>query len=165
MSEAEKLKLALAQLEEERERRIEAKVAEDRAIREPLVVVLGGPEDMDAKVEDARKARLAELRGAGEKREVVFDQTTIITGVPRSPKAYGESRPADGTPESDKPDYTSHLKTYEDTKIPPRPKPPAEALKPPEPGSITTQLRGPSEDGKDPGEVVSGWYDTKPLSG
>jgi hypothetical protein len=149
----EKLKAALEQLEAERERRIEARVAEDKAIREPLVVVLGGSEDIDAKVEGARAARLAELRGKGEKREVVFDKQVIITGVPRSPKAY-RSQPA-----NDKPDYSSHLKTYEDTKIPPRPKPPVEAVRPPEPGPITTQLRGPSDDGKDPGEIVSGWYD------
>jgi hypothetical protein len=126
----EKLAIALSQLEAERERRIEAKVAEDKAIREPLIVVLGGPEDIDAKVEGARAARLAKLRG--EKREVVFDTQVIITGVPRSPRNYG-SQPAD-----DKPDYTSHLKSYKDTKIPPRPKPPAEAVKPPEPGPIQT---------------------------
>jgi len=149
----EKVALALKTLEAERERRIDAKVAEDKAIREPLVVVLGGPDD--AKVESARAARLAELRGAGEKREVVFDQTTIITGVPRSSGVY-KPQPRTG---DDKPDYTSHLKIYDDTKIPPRPKPPAEAVKPPEPGPIQTQVRAPSQDGKDPGEVVSGWYD------
>jgi len=32
-------------------------------------------------------------------------------------------------------------------------------VKPPEPGPIQTQVRAPSDDGKDPGEVVSGWYD------
>src|SRR5262249_15033815 len=84
----EKLKAALEQLEAERERRIEAKVAEDKAIREPLVVVSGDDKGIDAKVESARAARLAELRGAGEKREVVFDRLTIITGVPRSSGVY-----------------------------------------------------------------------------
>ena len=39
------------------------------------------------------------------------------------------------------------------------PPPPAEAVKPPEPGPIQTQVRAPSEDGKDAGEVISGWYD------
>src|SRR5262249_7585462 len=42
---------------------------------------------------------------------------------------------------------------------PPRPRPPAQAVKPPEPGQVHTQVRAPSADGKDPGEVVSGWYD------
>jgi hypothetical protein len=139
-------------LEAERERRIEAKVAEDKAIREPLVVVLRGHDD---EVESAKAARLAELRAAGEKREVIFDCTRIITGVPRSLEVY---KPQPRTTD-DKPDYTSHLKTYEDTKIPPRPKPPVEAKAPPKPGPVQTQVRAPSQDDKDPGEVVSGWYD------
>src|SRR5262249_18457855 len=103
----------------------------------------------------ARAARLAELRAAGEKREIVFEKHVIITGVPRSPRNYEtQSRVAD-----DKPDYTSHLKTYGRKPPRPRPKPPAEAVKPPEPGPIQTQVRAPSDDGKDPGEVISGWYD------
>jgi hypothetical protein len=157
-----KLDAALAALEAERERRVEAKVAEDKAIREPLVVVLGGPEDLDAKVESARAARLAELRAAGEKREVIFDCQTIITGVRRSGRDFDVERASSiGGAQpgiDDKPDYTSHLKRY-DRKPPPLPKPPAEAVKPPEPGPIQTQVRAPSQDGKDPGEVISGWYD------
>ena len=147
----EKLKAALEQLEAERERRIEARVAEDRAIREPLVVILRG---VDNEVEDAKAARLAELRAKGEKREIIFDCTCIATGVPRSLE-INKPQPADDY----RPDYGSHLKTYEDKKIPPRPKPPAEAKAPPKPGPIQTQVRAPSDDGKDSGEVVSGWYD------
>jgi len=155
----EKLALALQALEVERDRRIDAKVAEDKAIREPLIVVTGGPDDLDAKVESARAERLAELRGNGEKREVVFDTQVIITGVPRSPRNYGTAE-SEAQPRDDKPDYTSHLKSYGPTKpIPPRPKAPAEAVRPPEPGPIQTQVRAPSQDGKDPGEIVSGWYD------
>ena len=104
MSEDE-LKAALAQLEAERERRIEAKVTDDKAIREPLIVVTGGPEDIDAKVEDARAARLAELRD--EKREVIFDTQVIITGVPRGDIRYDKQNS-----DKYKPDYTSHLRTH-----------------------------------------------------
>src|SRR5262245_14189658 len=142
-------------LEAERERRIEAKVAEDKAIREPLIVVMGGPEDIDAKVEDARAARVAELRGAGEKREVVFDQTTIITGVPRSPRNYGPQA-AD-----DKPDYTSHLKTYGTKPIPPLPqKPEPKVEAPPDPQRVRTEVRQCKND-DDPGEIVEGYYDVR----
>ena len=83
------------------------------------------------------------------------DIALIVTGVPRSPKNY-EARPPAA---EDRPDYGSHLKTYDTKPPPPRPRPPAEAVKPPEPGPIQTQVRAPSEDGKDPGEVISGWYD------
>ena len=162
--ETERLAAALEQLEAERERRIEARVAEDKAIREPLVVVLGGPEDVDAKVESAAAARLAELRAAGEKREVIFDCQKIITGVRRPGRDFNVERAASiGETQShaadEKPDYGSHLRRYDTKPPPPLPKAPAEAVKPPEPGPISTQVRAPSQDGKDPGEVVSGWYD------
>jgi|SRR6516162_1175070 hypothetical protein len=153
----EKLKAALSQLEAERERRIEAKVAEDKAIREPLIVVLGGSEEIDAKVESARAARLAELQGAGEKREVVFEKQVIITGVPRSPKTY-EMQPRAA---EDKPDYGSHLKTYGPTKpIPPLPKPEPKVEAPPDPQRVRTETRQCKND-DDPGEIVEGYYDVR----
>ena len=151
----EKLKAALEHLESERERRIQAKVAEDKAIRQPLVVVLGGPEDMDAKVESAKAARLAELRGAGEKREVVFEKQVIITGVPRSPRNY-ETQSAD-----ERPDYGSHLKKYDTRPIPPLPKlPEAKVEAPPDPQHVRTEVRQCKND-DDAGEVVEGYYDVR----
>jgi hypothetical protein len=145
----EKLKAALKALVAERERRIEAKVAEDKAIREPLIVVLGGSEDVDAKVESARAARLAELRGAGEKREVVFEKQVIITGVPRSPKNY-EAQPRAA---EDKPDYTSHLKTYGTKPPPPLPKPEPKVEPPPDPQRVRTETRQRTNDPADAGMI------------
>src|SRR5262249_51511084 len=77
------------QLEAERERRIDEKVEKGGAIRVPLpVAVVGGPEEAGAAAESARAAKLAELRAAGEKREIYFEEgdaiSVIITGVPRA---------------------------------------------------------------------------------
>ena len=154
----EKLALALEQLEAERERRIEAKVAEDKAIRDPLVVVLGGPQELDAKVESAKAARLAELRGAGEKREVVFEKQVIITGVPRSPRNYETQPPAADL----RPDYTSHLKRYDTRSIPPLPqKPEPKVEAPPDPQCVRTEVRQRTNDPGDAGEIVEGYYDVR----
>jgi hypothetical protein len=68
-----------------RERRIEAKIAAGEAVRAPLVVVVQLDQDIAAAVEEERARVLAELRKAGEVREIFFDEPEpIITGVPRS---------------------------------------------------------------------------------
>src|SRR5262249_45198252 len=89
MSLIDKEALALEQLEAERERRIDEKVEKGGAIRVPLpVAVVGGPEEAAAGGESARAAKLAELKAAGEKREIYFEEddaiSVIVTGVPRA---------------------------------------------------------------------------------
>jgi hypothetical protein len=80
-----KLAAALAELELERERRINERVESGKAIRvQPIVV--GAPESVEAE----RSRRLAEI--SHESREVIFGDTTeegepiecIVTGVPRA---------------------------------------------------------------------------------
>jgi hypothetical protein len=55
------------------------------AIRVPLYVVVGKPGEAAAAIEAAKAEKLAELREAGETREVHFDEPlVIVTGVPRA---------------------------------------------------------------------------------
>jgi len=145
----EKLKAALEQLEAERERRIAAKIESGTAVRGSVGRVIG--------IADNKRAAPARDE---QGREIFYEVDTIITGVPRSGRDVpGSPKAQPPAADNDRPDYGSHLKTYGSKPIPPRPKPPAEAVKPPEPGPIQTQVRGPSDDGKDPGEVISGWFD------
>ena len=77
---------AIERLEAERQRRIDEKVAQGTVVRAPLYVVVSDPEQVEAEVEGAKADKLAELRQAGETREIIFDEPfVIITGVPRSP--------------------------------------------------------------------------------
>ena len=74
---------AIERLEAEHKRRI--KVAKGEALRVPLWAVCQ-PEQVAAEIERVKVSRLAELRQAGETREVVWDEPLVImTGVPRSP--------------------------------------------------------------------------------
>jgi len=81
-SEKQKFAAALERLEEERQRRIAAKVEAGEAVVVPLGIV------GDQRPEDVRAARLAQLRQSGERREIIFDETYIKTGVPRHPTHY-----------------------------------------------------------------------------
>src|SRR5262249_46815351 len=73
----DKIKAALEQLEQERERRIGAKVEAGAAIRVPLLMV--ATQDLDK----VTAAKLAQLRARGQARGVVFDRLIVSTGVPR----------------------------------------------------------------------------------
>ena len=83
----EKEQLALEQLEAEHSRRIDEKVEKGIAIRvPPTVVIMGVAEDVDARIEDAKTWTIAQLKAAGETREIYFEDDAIeviITGVPR----------------------------------------------------------------------------------
>ena len=83
------------ELEEEKQRRIDEKIAKGEAIRVPFeairvpfLVVVGTPEEADAAIENGKARKLAEVREAGETREVYFEPVmgveAIITGVPRA---------------------------------------------------------------------------------
>lgn len=69
---------------EERERRAKAKVERGEAVLETLTVVVGGVEDLDNAIVSAKAQRLAELRAAGQTKEIIFaEPNSIVTGVPR----------------------------------------------------------------------------------
>jgi hypothetical protein len=75
---------AIERLEAEKERRMAEKVERGEAIREELYAVCAGVEDTADVLERAKASRIAELRAAGEKREIIFDPIEVImTGVPR----------------------------------------------------------------------------------
>ena len=84
-----KLDAALERLEAERERRLAEKIEAGEIIEVPLWVVAGSQAGARAQVEQAKADKLAELRAAGETREVVFDVTTVATGVVRPGEATG----------------------------------------------------------------------------
>src|SRR5262249_53933723 len=79
-----KLKAARTQLKTERETIIAVAVESGAAALASVVVSSHVPErDRAAAFEEAKARKLAELRQAGEKREVFFSRTIITTGVPR----------------------------------------------------------------------------------
>jgi hypothetical protein len=82
---AEKLNDVLANLEAEKERRLQARIDAGELVSVQLFVVVSAASEIDAKTEEAKAQKLAELRSAGEKREVHWDVETIVTGVPRAP--------------------------------------------------------------------------------
>jgi hypothetical protein len=71
------------QLAKERARRVDAKVESGQAIRAPITIVTAGPEDADDALVSASADRIAELRMAGERREIILEPSQIFTGVPR----------------------------------------------------------------------------------
>jgi hypothetical protein len=77
---------AIERLEAEKRRRLDEKVARGEAVRMPLSLVVHDPGQVAAEIESVKATKLAELRQAGETREVVWDEPlAIVTGVPRSP--------------------------------------------------------------------------------
>jgi len=102
-----KLKAARAQLKTERETIIAAAVESGAAALASVVVSSHVPEcDRAAAFEEAKARKLAELRQAGEKREVFFSRTIITTGVPRGEPISTAKVEADPlvTPRYPKPD-------------------------------------------------------------
>jgi hypothetical protein len=76
-----------------RARRIEDKITAGEAVRAPIAVTVQLGQDIDAAVESEKARVLAELRGAGEAREIYFEEPAIIiTGVLRSPD-FGQWEP------------------------------------------------------------------------
>src|SRR5262245_29936915 len=70
-------KVALERLEEERARRIAAKVEAGEAVRVPLLAT--ATQNLDDRV----AGKLAELQAAGERRQPIFSTLVVNTGVPR----------------------------------------------------------------------------------
>ena len=125
----------------------------------PIFVVAGSESEASAKVEQAKADKLAELRAAGDQREVVFTVELVVTGVVRP----GETADPASVPSA--PTFSS----LEDAAIrPPLPSPPPhtphevieeEARE--EPPLIETyicvQIRQ-CQDDDDPGEIAEGWF-------
>ena len=146
----------LARLEAEREQRLAEKIAAGEIVSVPLFIVAGSETEACGKVEEAKADKLAELRAAGDQREVKFDVVLVVTGVLRPGEvpdpASVPSAPAFSSPE--------------DAAIrPPLPPPPQDEVVEEEareePPLIETyicvQIRQ-CQDDDDPGEVVEGYF-------
>src|SRR5262245_57347317 len=94
MSDPNNLRAARDQLNAEREQIIEAAVASGAAIRVTVAIVA----NRGSSLEEAKEQKLAELRMAGEKREVFFDELVIDTGVQRDPNSYSSNVSVDEAP-------------------------------------------------------------------
>jgi hypothetical protein len=85
-TDAERLAAAIEQLEAERRRREDERIAAGTAIRLPLdVVAPPGVDDIEELLAQAKSAKLAAARADGDDREILFEEPQVlVTGVPRS---------------------------------------------------------------------------------
>jgi len=120
--------------------------------------VVGGPESVDI-----REERLRDSEG----REVVYgvdDISVIVTGVPRAgrdDKHVAAIERAIERGDYETPNKPVPYQAPAETKVPPLPKLAPQPERPPEPRYIRTELRQPSDDPGDAGEIVEGYYDVK----
>jgi hypothetical protein len=84
-TDADRLALAIEQLEAERRRREDERIAAGTAIRLPLdVVAPPGVDDIEELLAQAKSAKLAAARADGDDREILFEEPQVlVTGVPR----------------------------------------------------------------------------------
>jgi hypothetical protein len=168
---------AIARLEAEKQRRIDEKVARGEAVRvDPLGVLVFGvasDEQIAAAVAGAKAKRIAELRAAGETREIFFDESpddisVIVTGVPRcgrdeDDEGYDDEAPPVAKAEDRAEDFTARKRVAEalhavDRPMPTTPPPaPSTESEPYEgPHHIHAQTRGSGPG--DPGAIVEGSF-------
>jgi hypothetical protein len=157
--DAEKLAAFEALLRKDLERRT---IERGDAIHVPLpTIVVSAGEDADTLIEKEKARLTAELRKAGETREVVFDEPLVIfTGVPRGPDRaekdwapLSPTNPYDRYSEPRKPAGNNAGKaTAEHSEV--------EAVKRPDEGPhrIIVQVRPPYPERGDHGEVAEGTY-------
>jgi len=156
----EKEQAALEQFEAEYSRRIDEKVEKGIAIRVPLpMAVVGVPEEADTARESAQVARLAELKAAGETREIYFEDgiAVIITGVPRSGRDAEDAverlvARAKQTGYPSDPLQAKAVKAREAPQAPPPPEPEPE----PEARRVRVTIELPTDNNL--GSVVDGYY-------
>jgi hypothetical protein len=142
---------AIERLEAERQRRVEERIAQGKAIRVPLCVVVEDPGQEAAEVESAEADKLAELRKAGETREVIFDEPmVIITGVPRDADFGKDWAPLPSTKPYDRHDAD------DEPRKPAIVRPSEEPAEPLVEHRIRVQVAPPTEN--DPGAIVEGTY-------
>jgi hypothetical protein len=153
---------AIERLEAEKRRRIDEKVARGEAVRVTLPVIVIGA---DEALENNKAAMLAELRAAGETREVVFglnDISVITTGVPRADDEAPPIAEADKAPGVED-DFGARRRVSEallavDRPMPTTPPPASSSVEPAElvEHRIQVQVAPPTE--TDPGTIVEGSY-------
>jgi hypothetical protein len=145
-----KLDAALERLEAERERRLAEKIEAGEIIEVPIWVVAGSQAGACAQVEQAKADKLAELRAAGETREVVFEVTTVATGVCKHGEAT-ETKPWKPTapPFLPRPQRDEVVDVVED-EVREAPAPVIETY-------VQVQVRQ-CQDDDDPGQIAEGWY-------
>jgi hypothetical protein len=160
-TDPDKLDAVRERLEAEQARRLAERIEAGEIVSVPLFVVAGSESEARARAEEAKADKLAELRAAGDQREVAFDVTMAVTGVLRP----GEVADPASVPTA--PTFSSR----EDAAIRPLlPSPPPhapdevveeEAREEPQPPVIETyicvQIRQ-CQDDDDPGEIAEGWY-------
>jgi hypothetical protein len=134
-----------------KEQRIEAKIAAGEAVRAPLDVVVQPGQDIEAAIESEKARILAELRKAGEVREIYFDEpVAITTGVLRSADFGRDWAPLPPT------EWYPKRYAAQDKHRKPAITRPSESPAEPEWRPIRTSIAPRSDD--DPGAVLTGTY-------
>jgi hypothetical protein len=144
----DKLDAALERLEAERERRLADRIEAGEVVSVPLCIVAGSESEASARVEEAKADKLAELRAAGDQREVKLTVELIVTGVLRRGEAT-ETEPWKPTPSLPAPVAADEVALEEAVREEPQP-PLIETY-------VQVQIRQ-CHDGDDPGEIAEGWF-------
>ena len=149
MEDIDKFDAALERLEGERARRLAEKVEAGEIVSVALSVVVGTESQIAAAVEQAKADKLAELRAAGDQREVVFDVTMVVTGVCRP----GENAEAPAWKPMSPPylPRPSLLEANEGEAVREEPQPPVIET------YVQVQVRQCRDD-DDAGEIAEGWF-------
>jgi hypothetical protein len=148
-TDPEKLAAAIQELEAERRRREDERIAAGTAIRLPLVVVVRPGEDEAEAIDGAKAAAHAAQTGG---HEVIFEEPElVVTGVPRSDD-FGKWKHEHVGPE--------YPDRYAAT--PPRPRNDnGDAVPEPAPSewkSVRVQVTAPNENTGDPGRIIEAEY-------
>jgi hypothetical protein len=142
----EQIEAAIARIKAEKERRLAEKVEAGEIIDMPIFVVAGSEFEASAKVEQAKADKLAELRAAGDQREVKFTVELIVTGVLRRGEAT-ETEPWKPRPPLPAPPD----EVVEEEAVREEPQPPVIET------YVQVQVRACHDD-DDPGEIAEGWF-------
>jgi hypothetical protein len=146
------IEAARARLRALREQRLAEKIENGEIISIPVWIVAGSETEARAQVEKAKAERLAELRGAGDQREVVWSVNMAITGVVRHDEV------ADQQSEPWKPTAPPYLPRP--SSVAARPNEEEEVQTDPEPviqTYVCVQI-GRCHDDDDAGEICEGWF-------
>jgi hypothetical protein len=144
----DKLRAALEHLEAVQAQRLAERIELGELVSVPLFIVAASEAEARAKIEETKADKLEELRAAGETREVVFDVTTIATGVARPGEATGPAWKPTAPPYL--PRSSSVAPPNEEEVIREAPAPVIETY-------VQVQTRQCHGDG-DAGEISEGWY-------
>jgi hypothetical protein len=146
----DKLDATLARLEAERERRAAERIEAGEIVSIQLFVVAGSEPEARAKVEEAKASKLAELRAAGDLREVKFTVELIVTGVLRQGEAT-ETEPWKPAPRPLLPLARKRDEVVEEEAVREEPQPPIIE------SYVQVQVRACRDD-DDAGEITEGWF-------